>query len=228
MTNVNEKPSSAKQTKGLHRGYIVCASLFVAQMLIFFGNRSVGIVLLDIQETLGITVAQVGLISALFVGINNFGSLLWGGLTDKIGPRICLLAAGSIFSIACICFGLFGGTSYPLALAIWSIAGFGTSGLQESVIPKLVNAWFAPKKRGHAMRLIMPGGPFASLLLGIFMPIGVTMWGWGPVFVVIGFVALLCTIMFTLVKSKPSDIGALPVGYDETEQSEAVKTPITV
>lgn len=195
-----------------HYGSLIIVALCVAQVIVFFGTKSISIVLVDIKDTLGISVSQVGLIAALFIGTNNFGSLFWGGITDKLGPRRPMVAAGFIFSAACVLFGLFGPHSYFAAVIIWTIAGFGSSGLQEAVIPKVVNAWFYPSDRGNALRFIMPGGPVGSMILGIILPIGVSAFGWGPAFVLIGMMSALGTLLFNFVKNKPSDIGLKPVG----------------
>lgn len=211
--------------KRLHYGYVIAALLFVTQIMVFVGSRSMSIALLDIQASLGVSMAEMGFIVAWYGGTANLGSVLWGGIGDKRGPRWSAIAAGLIFSVGMILCGLFGGSDYRLALVLWTIVGFGSSGLQETVIPKMLSAWFVPSKRGSALRFIMPGGPVASMILGVIMPIGIAKLGWGGMFVFLGIVSLAFTMSFVLLKVDPAEKGLKPVGYVEggkvaTDQEE--------
>lgn len=52
-----------------------------------------------------------------------------------------------------------------------AIIGFGAAGVYSATIPKLIGAWFAPRKRGRAMSLITPGDVLTGACLGLLMPV---------------------------------------------------------
>jgi len=199
----------------LHYGYVIVAAGFFTQVILLSSQRSLSIALVNIQETLQVSYAQVGLISSYFGLVYAGAAFLWGWLADhaKIGPRLAITGAGACASIGLLLFGLVGGQSLNLAIATYTLVGLGCAGIYIATIPKLVSAWFVPEKRGHAMRFITPGGGITSMILGVVLPIGMVARGWQSCFIVLGIIAGVITLgFFTLLRDDPAQKGLTPVG----------------
>ncbi|MCL1846658.1 MAG: MFS transporter [Coriobacteriia bacterium] len=199
--------------KKLHYGYIIVVAGFLTQVILVSSQHSLGLTLVDIQETLGVSFAEVGLLSSYYGLVYAGAAFIWGWLSDRFGPRKSLTCSGALASIGLFLFGLFGGTSLTIALITYTIVGFGCAGIFLATLPKLIAAWFVEEKRGHALRFVSPGGAIASMVLGVVMPLGVAASSWQTCYMVIGVVAAVVTTgFFFLLRDDPSQKGLTPVG----------------
>lgn len=211
--NIGNQIPQKPNKSWLHYGYVVVGAGFLTQVILLISMRSLSIALVNIQETLQITYAQVGLISSYFGLVYAGAAFFWGWLADRIGPRLALTGAGACASIGLLLFGLLGGQSLTMAIAAYTIVGLGCAGVFVATVPKLVSAWFVPEKRGHAMRFITPGGAITSMILGVVLPLGIASRGWQSCFVIIGIIATVVTIgFFSLLRNDPAEKGLTPVG----------------
>lgn len=208
-----EATGSSKGSKFNVFAYLVVAGGFLTQVLRLLGQRGFSFVIPDVQAALGVSTAEVGLIASWYGAMSALGAIVWGGISDRIGPRIVMTISGLLFSIGCFLFGWFASESLLVACACWTVAGFGASGLYMATVPKLIGAWFVPEKRGHAMRFITPGGSITGMVLGVVMPIGMSALGWQSIFVVFGVIALVFTaFFFFLIRDDPYERNTVPVG----------------
>lgn len=97
---------------------------------------------LFITEVLGGTVAQVGLITALGSAVSAPAALVWGWLSDRVGPRKLYLTLGFLgFALPTLLMGFSRDVSQfvllTVLLGIWSVAGTPVSStLIMDLIPK--------------------------------------------------------------------------------------------
>jgi MFS family permease len=204
---------SAPKKGGFHYGYLVVAGGFLTQIIIMFGMRGFSMVLTSVQATLGVSMAEVGLIASYYGLIGGLSGLIWGFISDKIGPKITLTVAAATTSLGFLLFGLIGSFGYLVSVVVFSIAGFGSGGIFNATIPKLINAWFVPEKRGHAMRFITPGAALTGMVMGVAVPIMLATLQWTGVFVVFGVIGLVITaFIFFIIKNSPYEKNLAPVG----------------
>ena len=212
------------QKAAIHYGWAVVFGGLLTQIVLMVGVQFVPIQLAMIADSLQLNNASAGTIISVF-GLFYAGcSFVWGYCTDKFGARIALSLAGLILGIFVIIFGLTANT-LTKALVIIAIVGFGAAGVYSAVLPKLIGAWFHPSKRGRAMSLITPGGVLTGAVLGIVLPRLANAYGWQTASVILGCVAIFCTLLvFLIVRNNPAEKGLSPYGVPEGEKMPAAPT----
>ncbi|MCL1847446.1 MAG: MFS transporter [Coriobacteriia bacterium] len=211
---MSEEGTIVPQKKGWrHYGYVIVVAGFLTQMTLLLGQRSLSLGLFEIQTTLGITAAEVGLISSYYGLVYAGAGFFWGWLSDKLGPRLGLSCAGIIVAFGLFMFGLLGANGLGIAIAMYTIVGLGCAGIYIATVPKLISAWFVPEKRGHAMRFVAPGGGITSMILGVAFPVIILVTSWQVYFMCAGGFAFLITcFFFFLIVDDPAKKNLVPVG----------------
>mgnify|MGYP001435391865 CR=1 FL=1 len=212
---------SSAQKAAFHYGWAVVIGGLLTQVVLMVGVQFVPIQLAMISETLQLNNASAGTIVSVF-GLFYAGcSFFWGYCTDRFGARIALSLAGLILGVFVIVFGM-AATSFAKALVIIAIVGFGAAGVYSAVLPKLIGAWFHPSKRGRAMSLITPGGVLTGAILGIVLPRMANAYGWQKASMILGVVAIICTVLvYLIVRNNPAEKGLKPYGLPEGEKMPA-------
>ena len=211
--------SGPSRKKGLHYGYVIVITGFLTQGLSIASQRNLSLSMIDVAQGLGVTLGEVGLISSAFGLTAVVAGLFWGWMADRIGPRLTMSTAGAITSVGLILFGLVGLNSLVLAVATYSIVGLGGAGIYMAVLPKLISAWFAPKKRGHALRIVVPGGGLVAMLLTMVLPVLIANAGLNYAFIILGcFGILISLVFFTVLRDDPYQKGLTPIGSPRYEE----------
>ena len=204
-----------KNPGGVLNVFAICTIVggFATQIIRLMGQRGYSFVLPDLKAALDVSTAEIGLVASMYGTMSALGAIVWGGISDKIGPRLTLTASGLCFAVGCFLMGMFATTGLIAACACWTIAGFGASGLYMATIPKLISAWFVPERRGSAMRWITPGGAATGMLLGVIMPILIPSVGMTGCFYFFGTVAAVLTaFFFVMIRDDPYQKDLVPVG----------------
>ena len=166
MLQTIEDTAPSKKGNGLHYAFIICLGGFLTQAIVLSCQRLPAVALEPIRQTLGVSYADVGLITSVFMIFYAGLSIVWGMLGDKIGTRWAMTIACGLASIGALLFGFFAQYGLPVAIGTWAIAGVGTAGLLMAILPKIVSRWFAPHRRGFGMSLITPGANFSAIKIG--------------------------------------------------------------
>ncbi|WP_172135634.1 nitrate/nitrite transporter [Adlercreutzia sp. ZJ473] len=215
---------SKPKSSGLHYAFAICLGGFLTQMIVLSCQRIPSIALEPIRETLGVSYAEVGLITSVFMVFYAGLSIVWGMLGDKIGTRKAITLACVLSAIGAISFGLFAPMGLYIAIATWAIAGIGTAGLLMAILPKIVSRWFAPNKRGFGMSLITPGANFSAIILGIVAPIIIAATGWQATYIIFGgLFAAIAVFVFIVFREGPEEKGLAP--YGAPAGTQAAPTP---
>ena len=211
---------SPKKKGGLHYAFIICVGGFLTQFIVLSAQRLPAISLESIRETLGVTYAEVGLITSIYMVFYAGLSFAWGIAADKFGTRKMIVAACGLAAVGAISFGLLAPLGLIPAIVTWSIAGCGTAGLLMAILPKIVSRWFAPHKRGMGMSLITPGANFSAIILGIIAPIIIASTGWEMAYIIFGGIyALIALFIAFTFREGPEEKGIAPYGAPEGTQA---------
>lgn len=196
----------------LHYGWLVVFGGFLTQIILMCGVQFVPILMAPIKQSLELSNTSAGTIVSVF-GLCYAGcSFIWGYLADRAGARTAVSLAGLVLGIAVILFGLLA-DSFLKAVLIIALVGFGAAGVYSATIPKLIGAWFHPSKRGRAMSTITAGGVLTGAAFGIVLPQLAKAYGWQTAAVILGVLAIICTVViYLVVRNKPSEKGLIPVG----------------
>src|SRR5699024_4928120 len=152
--------------------------LFIVQMLIALGGRSLAPFSPLVEEDLSLSKAQIGMLpAALFLG-QALISVHAGYFVDRIGTKnmmiilsICLGTSFSLLSLS---------SFYPLILFLIIIGGFGY-GAMHPASNRGVILWFPIRRRGTAMGIKQMGITTGSAMAALILLPMATQWGWRPV-----------------------------------------------
>lgn len=213
MLQTIEDTAPSKKGNGLHYAFIICLGGFLTQAIVLSCQRLPAVALEPIRQTLGVSYADVGLITSVFMIFYAGLSIVWGMLGDKIGTRWAMTIACGLASIGALLFGFFAQYGLPVAIGTWAIAGVGTAGLLMAILPKIVSRWFAPHRRGFGMSLITPGANFSAIILGIIAPLIIGAMGWQWTYVIFGIVfAVITVFVAAFFREGPEEKGLAPYG----------------
>jgi sugar phosphate permease len=195
-----------------HFAWIVLAICFANFFVSYSIRLGYGIMLPQMSETLSLTKAQGGLIYSFFFFVYLFFSPLFGNLTDRMGARKVI----GFFSIFCA----IGATLMGVISGFWSGAFFfGLTGLGASAVYSptisVVQAWFGGRRRGIALGILQMGSALGMGLMGILLPILVSVSGWRFSWYLLGGSMFVLVLMNGLcLRSDPRELGLFPWGSD--------------
>ena len=198
----------------------VCALLFFATTINYMDRQIFGILGPSLQEEIGWTESQYGLIVASFTFAYAIGLLLAGGILDRIGVR-----KGFSFSVV-------GWSLAAMGHALASTPfGFGVArvflGLTEAGnFPAALKAtceWFPKKERSFATGIFNSGSNVGVIAAAILVPYLTLNYGWRMAFIVQGSIGFIWLIFWLAFYQKPSEHPKLSV--EERRLIESDETP---
>lgn len=180
---------------------LVLAILFVVYVLNFLDRQLLSILAKPVQDELGITDGQLGLLGGLYFAL--FYCVLgvpvaW--LADR-GNRVRILAlACALWSAATIACGL--ARSYPQLAAARMAVGIGEAG---GVPPSysIISDYFPPHRRGMALGLYNLGPPIGSALGVAFGGAIAAAYDWRLAFILLGIAGLAAAGVTWIVVREP-------------------------
>lgn len=208
----------------VHYGWVI---IIAGAMTVFsclgLARFAYSMLLPSMGESLNLAYDQMG-----FVSTGNFGGYLasvamapffigrWGGRkTITIG-----------LGLIALCMYLIGHSSgFAVVLPLYVLTGIG-SGLANVPMMVLVSHWFSPARRGRAAGLMLAGNGLAIIFAGLLVPalnrqLGADGWraGWQ---ILGGLSALIAVASWLLLRDSPEDLGTVPVGSGEVQESDSL------
>lgn len=179
------------------------------------GRFALGMLLPAMGEDLGLSYAQMGLLStANFIGYLA-GIIICTRMTRQIKARAlissALLLTGS--TMVCIAFT----RDFHYIISLYVLTGIG-SALANIPIMGLTAVWFHTSLRGKAAGLIVTGNALAIIFTGKVVPtlnvLSDLSWraSWLSLGVLIVLIALICSL---ILRNSPSDVGLTAAGTTE-------------
>ncbi|MDY6833454.1 MAG: MFS transporter [Chloroflexota bacterium] len=197
MSDIDKVRSSIESEAGTVEyavGYrwVILALMFFLQASASMAIFSFGPLAPFLQESLGITRAQVGMFSsAIYMGMLLFGTHA-GWLTDKFGIRLFLIAGPGIAALFFLSLALT--RSFIPALLIVFISGIGYQFITPASV-KTITQWFPPTMRGTAIGIRQAGVSFGGAIGAVILPIIALSWGWRGGVISIGVIILAVVIL---------------------------------
>ena len=148
--------------------WLILSLLFMATTILYIDRSALGILAPDLQESIGWTEEQYGLINSAFMIAYALCFILMGRLIDIIGTRKGYLISIGIWSIAALGHAL-ARSWVGFAVARFSLA-VGQSGNFPSAI-KAVAEWFPKKDRALAVGIFNGGANMGTILSPLIIPV---------------------------------------------------------
>jgi len=173
--------------------------LGAAVFLNYVDRGAVGIAAPLMQDELGLSATEFGLIASAFFWVYGPVQLVVGWLCDRFSVYRLMTIGLLLWAIATLLMGFVGGFLSLLVLRVMlgvgeSIAFPGTSKIIAEQVPA--------ERRGIANSMVSLGialGPAAGTLAGGLI---LASWGWRPIFVVFGLVSLMWLLPWRSTVSK--------------------------
>lgn len=209
----------------VHYAWIVLAVgtlvVFGALGLARFGYT---MVLPAMQSALGLSNTQAGgLATANLIGYLAL-SVLGGALAARYGPRIVVTIGMSVAALGMVLTGL--SHSFVTAATWRALTGIG-SGASNVPVIGLLAAWFVQKRAGLATGIGVTGSSIAVILLGLFVPSLLLMFGpngWRVCWFIFGGITFfLAVLAYSILRDSPSEVGLAPVGAASESDTISVK-----
>jgi len=175
--------------------WVVLGLLCLLAMINNIDRLALSVAAPAMQDDLGITATDIGLLGSAFSLFYALGQLPSGWLIDRFGPRLLLGVSVIVWSAATAAMGVFG----KLGLLV---VARGWLGLAEApslpATNKIVTQWFPKKEQGIANAgwdSAMKAGPAFLTFLLVWI---VSAFGWRWLFLLAGIAGVLFAIVFLL------------------------------
>ncbi|QNE33539.1 MFS transporter [Sphingomonas sp. NBWT7] len=194
------------------------ATLTFVYVLNFLDRQLIGIVAKPIQDSLGVTDGQLGLIGGLYFAMFYcFIAIPVGWLADRTNRVTVLSLACAIWSGATVACGL--AANYTQLVAARMTVGFGEAG---GVPPSyaIITDIYPPGRRAAAFG-IFNLGPAVGAAIGVAFGAAIAQrFGWRMPFIVIGAIGVVTALLLRLFMREPVR-GATDVGGAASEPTQA-------
>jgi len=203
------------------RAWAVLAALCFVYVLNFLDRQLLSILAKPIQDELGVTDGQLGLISGLYFAL--FYCLLAipvGWLADRSNRVRVLSFACALWSAATAACGL--SSNYAQLAASRMAVGVGEAG---GVPPSyaIISDYFPPGTRGTALGLFNLGPPLGQAFGVAFGASIAAAYSWRSAFIVLGIVGIATALAVWLFVREPAR-GGLDVSASREQSTTAVQT----
>ncbi len=174
--------------QGTRHRWVLCALLFFATTINYIDRQLLGILAPSLQRELGWSEAHYGLIVTSFQAAYAIGLLLFGRIIDRVGSRVGLLVAVSLWSAASMAHGMASNA------AQFAAARFGLGLAEAGNFPasvKMVSEAFPARERAFAIGIFNSGSNIGAILTPLAVPVLVGLVGWRMTFYVSGLLGIL-------------------------------------
>jgi ACS family hexuronate transporter-like MFS transporter len=191
------------ETKRSNYRWAIVALLFFATTVNYFDRFLMGILAPLLETEIGWTEQQYGYIIAAFQFAYGIGTLLMGFFIDRVGTRVGLGIAVTLWSVASM---LHAAARTWLGFALARIGlGLSEAGNFPAAI-KTVAEWFPKKERAFATGLFNGGSNVGAILAPITIPLIIASLGsWRWVFILSGLLGFFWLIFWLIFYRKPRE-----------------------
>jgi len=200
------------------RAWGVLSLLGFVYVLNFLDRQLLSILAQPIQQSLGISDGQLGLIGGLYFAMfYTFIAIPVGWLADRTNRVTILALACGIWSAATVACGL--ARTYPELVAARMSVGFGEAG---GVPPSyaIITDTFAPGYRTTALGIFNLGPPIGAAVGIAFGASIAAAFDWRDAFIAVGIVGIVTAVILKILVRDP-ERGATDLARDDTAAAPA-------
>ncbi len=190
------------------RAWLALGMLCFVYVLNFLDRQLLAILAKPIQDTLGVSDGQLGLIGGLYFALFYcLISIPVGWLADKTHRIRVLSIACALWSAATIACGM--AATYPQLVVARMTVGVGEAG---GVPPSyaIISDYFPPGRRGTALGIYNLGPPIGAALGIAFGASIAAMFSWRYAFVIVGIAGVFTALALILIVREPARGGLDP------------------
>ena len=210
----NSTPNSTSDPNGAgqpgisnRRRWSSVGLMFVAATINYIDRGSLSVALPLISKELNFSATAQGVLLSGFFWSYALMQVPIGWAVDRYNAKWVYAGAFALWSLACGFTGFVG--SFGMLMATRIVLGIGESAYFPSS-SKIVTELFPPKKRGFPTGLFESGTGYGLAIGTVLTAYLTTQYGWRVMFMVIGFVALLWLIPWSLVVPNRRELNSQP------------------
>ncbi|MBI2166561.1 MAG: MFS transporter [Chloroflexi bacterium] len=170
---------------------------------------------LPITEALNLARAQTSLVFSLSRLEGGLEGPVAGYLTDKLGPRIMIIAGTLMTGVGYILLSRVGSFTELLLVYLGLVALGANTGLTSAVIVA-VNSWFI-RHRGLAMALALSGFSLGGAIIAPLISQGIKFFEWRTTMILVGLSYFILIPLALPFRRSPESMGLVPDGGPPTQ-----------
>jgi len=201
QTTATAEPNAAAAPAGHYR-WVIVALLFVVTTINYMDRNLLGVLKPTIQGELHFSESEFGQIVFAFSIAYAIGYASMGAFTDKVGVRIGLAVAATVWCVASAAHGLVASVAGFTVARI--VLGLGEGGNFPTCI-KCVATWFPVRDRALATGVFNSGSNIGGLLAPLIAAFVTAYWGWQTAFYATGLVGLVWVAFWLLMYKPPEE-----------------------
>lgn len=209
--------TAAEEGGPTRRPGVVLAALTFVYVLNFLDRQLIGIVAKPIQDSLGVTDGQLGLIGGLYFAMFYcFIAIPVGWFADRTSRVGVLSLACAIWSAATVACGM--ASSYTQLVVARMAVGFGEAG---GVPPSyaIITDTYPPGRRAAAFGIFNLGPALGAAVGVAFGALIAKHFGWRMPFIIIGAIGIVTALLLRLLMREPvrgaTDAATAPVAAEK-------------
>jgi MFS family permease len=193
-----------------YRGYIVVGASFIVALLNWGVYRTYGLFFNPMSSEFGWTSAETsGAFSIAFL-IFGIASIIAGRLSDKLGPKLVLIACGVLQGAGYLLMSQIH-SIWQLYLLYGLIIGLGMGGIDTPTLSTIVR-WFV-KQRGMVIGIAKAGAGMGMFLVPLMASWLIPHYGWRDAYSIIGVACVVGIVSVALVfKRNPENLDKVESG----------------
>ena len=200
-------PLPAEQGHALFRLWRIrqISALFIGYAIFYFVRKNLPVAMPELQRTLGIGTAQLGLfltLHDLLYGVSKFGN---GVIGDRSNPRLFMAAGLFLSALTNLCFGMSSGV---VALGLWWLLNGWFQGMGFPPCARVLSHWVAAHERGVIWGIWNSSHQVGAALIFVLAGTLVSHYGWRSAFVVPAVIAVAGSIFLAIrLRDTPQSLG---------------------
>ncbi|MBN1109933.1 MAG: MFS transporter [Methanomassiliicoccales archaeon] len=172
--------------------------------LVYFHRVSPAVLATDMQESFGVGLTSIALLSSVYFYAYTVMQLPCGILTDRWGPRRTVCAFTALAALGAFVTAL--ASSFGIVVMGRAMIGLGVAMVYVPTL-KVLSAWFRHDQFGSLTGLLLTVGNIGGLAAAGPLAYMSEAVGWRQVFLVLGVLtATLTWLMWALVRDRPQDV----------------------
>lgn len=212
---------SAEQKKQnrLHYGYVIAAAMFLSYILSSFMSGTNSLFLAPVLEEFGCSRGQWGITTTIWMFGSGLVMPFLGKCYEKYDARImqgvCAIGVFITMAIRALSRNIYWWWASAVVLA------FVFPLVLNLMLPTFTNRWFL-KRVGLVMSICSMAQGLSNTFFNTFIAMQIADHGWRYAMWMQGILALIIGIPVALLfRSRPSDLGLKPIGYDDKASDNA-------
>jgi ACS family glucarate transporter-like MFS transporter len=195
-----------QKTKPTHVRYLILLMLFLVTTINYADRATIAIAGSSLQKSLGIDAVTLGYIFSAFGWAYVAGQIPGGWLLDRFGSKKVYALSIFTWSLFTVLQGYVGEFGLSTAIVALFMLRFLVGLAEAPSFPgnaRIVAAWFPTSERGTASAIFNSAQYFATVLFAPIMGWIVFTFGWQHVFVVMGGIGVVFSLIWLKVIHSP-------------------------